>query len=51
MTPIVFATDYSPIAQNAVIYAAELAKYLEVELEIIHAYVIPLLIRIALSHC
>jgi len=41
MTPIVFATDYSPIAQNAVIYAAELAKYLEVELEIIHAYVIP----------
>lgn len=41
MSSLIFATDFSPIAQNAVIYAANLANYLNVDLELIHAYIIP----------
>lgn len=41
MASIVFATDFSPIAQNALVYAAHLAQHLHVDLEIIHAYIIP----------
>lgn len=41
MASLIFATDFSPIAQNAVIYAAHLANYLNVDLELIHAYIIP----------
>lgn len=41
MSTIIFATDYSPSAQNALLYAAELANYLRADLRLVHAYVIP----------
>lgn len=41
MNTILLATDYSPSAQNAAVYALELSRQLNAPLELIHAYVIP----------
>jgi nucleotide-binding universal stress UspA family protein len=41
MAKILFATDFSPVAQNAATYALHLAHYLGQELELFHAYIIP----------
>lgn len=41
MAKILFATDFSPVAQNAATYALHLAGYLGLELELFHAYIIP----------
>ncbi len=41
MDTILMATDYSPAARHAAIYAAHLAKHLNMELQLFHAYVIP----------
>jgi nucleotide-binding universal stress UspA family protein len=41
MNTILFATDYSPAAQNAAIYAMHLSEHLQANLELVHAYVIP----------
>lgn len=38
---ILLATDYSPAAQNAAVYALHLARHLGAHLELIHAYIIP----------
>lgn len=38
MKKILFATDFSPTADNAFIYAVELAKHINAELTTIHAY-------------
>ena len=41
MNTIILATDYSPAAQNAAVYALELARQLNAPLELVHAYIIP----------
>jgi hypothetical protein len=41
MNTILLATDYSPAAQNAAIYAMHLSEHLQANLELVHAYVIP----------
>ena len=41
MKTIVVATDFSPAAQNAAVYAAHLSKHLNAHLEMVHSYVIP----------
>lgn len=41
MATIIFATDFSPVAQHAATYAAHLAKYLHKDLLLLHAYIIP----------
>lgn len=41
MSTILLATDYSPAAQNAAVYALRLAEHLNARLELVHAYVIP----------
>jgi nucleotide-binding universal stress UspA family protein len=41
MKTILLATDYSPAARHAAVYASYLAQYLNVELHLFHAYVIP----------
>jgi nucleotide-binding universal stress UspA family protein len=41
MNTILLATDFSPASQNAAVYALNLAKHLNVKLELIHAYIIP----------
>jgi len=41
MNKILVATDFSPAAQNAAVYALHLARHLGVPLELVHAYVIP----------
>ena len=41
MNKILVATDYSPAAQNAVKYAANLALQQNAALELLHAYIIP----------
>ncbi len=41
MNTILLATDYSPAAQNAATYAANLALHLNASLEMVHAYTIP----------
>lgn len=41
MNTIFLATDYSPSAQNAAVYALELSRQLNARLELVHAYVIP----------
>jgi len=41
MNTIILATDYSPAARHAAIYAAHLAQLLRMELQLFHAYVIP----------
>lgn len=41
MATIIFATDFSPVAQHAATYAAHLAQYLKKELLLLHAYIIP----------
>lgn len=41
MNTILLATDFSPAAQNAAVYALQLAGHLSVPLELFHAYVIP----------
>ncbi len=38
---ILVATDFSPAAQNAVRYAAELANFFQAPIELLHAYIIP----------
>lgn len=41
MNTILLATDYSPAAQNAAMYAMHLARHLNAHLELVHAYIIP----------
>lgn len=41
MNTILLATDFSPSAQNAAVYALELSRQLQTRLELVHAYVIP----------
>lgn len=41
MAKVLFATDFSPVAQNAATYALHLADHLGLELELFHAYIIP----------
>lgn len=41
MAQIIMATDFSPVAQNAAGYAAHLARYLQADLVLFHAYIIP----------
>ncbi|HET8574091.1 MAG TPA: universal stress protein [Edaphocola sp.] len=41
MAQILLATDFSPVAQNAASYAAHLARYLQMDLVLFHAYIIP----------
>ena len=41
MNTIILATDYSPAARHAAVYAAHLAQQLGMELRLFHAYVIP----------
>ncbi|RYZ34181.1 MAG: universal stress protein, partial [Sphingobacteriales bacterium] len=41
MNTIILATDYSPAAQNAAMYAMHLCQYLDAKLELMHAYIIP----------
>ncbi len=41
MNTILLATDYSPAAQNAAVYALHLAEHLNARLELVHSYVIP----------
>lgn len=41
MNTILVATDFSPAAQNAALYALQLARHLGAPLELFHAYVIP----------
>lgn len=41
MATIIFATDFSPVAQHAATYAAHLAQYLKKDLLLLHAYIIP----------
>jgi len=41
MNKIIVATDFSPAAQNAAEYALHLARHLQAQLELCHAYVIP----------
>jgi nucleotide-binding universal stress UspA family protein len=41
MNTILLATDYSPVAQNAAVYALHLAHHLQADLELVHSYIIP----------
>lgn len=41
MNTVLLATDYSPAAQNAAVYAMNLCRHLNAPLEIVHAYIIP----------
>jgi len=41
MKTIIVATDFSPAAQNAALYAAHLAAHLNASLELVHSYIIP----------
>lgn len=41
MAQIIMATDFSPVAQHAAVYAAHLARYLQMDLVLFHAYIIP----------
>jgi len=41
MNTIILATDYSPAARHAAVYAAHLAQFLGMDLQLFHAYVIP----------
>lgn len=41
MNTILLATDYSPVAHNAAIYALQLAQHLQADLELLHSYIIP----------
>lgn len=41
METIIVATDFSPPADNATNYAAELARYFDAQLVLVHAYAIP----------
>lgn len=41
MSKIILATDFSPVAQHAAIYAAHLADNLQMELLLFHTFIIP----------
>lgn len=41
MNTILLATDYSPVAHNAAVYALHLAHHLQADLELVHSYIIP----------
>lgn len=41
MAKIIFATDFSPVAQHAATYAAQLAQFLNKDLILLHVYIIP----------
>lgn len=41
MKKILFATDFSPIADNAFVYAVELAKHIKATITTIHAFQLP----------
>jgi len=41
MAHILFATDFSPIAQHAATYATHLAQSLQMDLTLLHAYIVP----------